>query len=350
MAVLKTIKDILSPIKYSGPYKKKEQTCTYDTDCPEGYVCEKGVCVKKPAPFTPSERAQLPEPPAEEGPRELSREEIAQIARDNPGSSVDLYGNVSPALIGKRGEITEEGKARIHGTEELQAGAGVTSRQRRIDEEAAKQQQEQLRQTFIEVAKGALTDEQLAEIEGAAIDYGQAAGAGLVAVGPSALGTAALARIGGPRAAIFGAIAGATGGFIVAALSNIRGQTTGEFGADKESLTKGITAATAMITLVNDPEVPLSMRMQKIEDFQDILNKIDVAHAKSKRDANEPLNRALGKDGTRELSRFEAFNELGYRQVLIDRFYLAVYNPDPDQAAFSAEELIQMKEVFGEEE
>lgn len=283
--------------------------------------------------FTPS--PQLPTPPEE--PEVLTSEERRNIAEGldpNKSFTVDKFGNVT--------ENTREQQQR-RSMEGTKRALGVKTDSQILAERA---QKEQIRQAFQKASESALTPEQLEEVGGAPIDFEQAAGAGLVAVGPGAATGAVLGGIGGAGVgALPGAALGAVGGFVTAGLANIRGQTSGEFAADKEALTKGITAMNSLITDVNQNPQNAA---QDIELFQQVLNNIDVAHAKTKRDSDEDLNRWLGKDGTRELSRFENFDST-LRQVYINRFYAAIQSPDPNAIAFSVDELEQIQGIVGDE-
>lgn len=274
-------------------------------------------------------RTPIPEPK-----KELTLEERREIAKNAPeGSIIDKFGNVSQPT-------EEEMKKRILGTQELAAGAGVTSAElerRKVSE----QQRQQAIQKAIQLAQqGILSQEELQALGGADIDVSQALGAGAVGAAPGVLAGIATGAIsgavGGPIGIVGGAIIGAIGGFTTAVISNIRGQQSGQFAADRQALSKGITALNSIITDTNrNPQ----NAVQNVELFYKTLSMIDQAHAKTWKDSQEDLNRFLGKDGTQELARFEVFDQQ-LRQLYILRFNTALAQPDPSQVSIPDEELL----------
>lgn len=243
--------------------------------------------------------------------------------------------------------------------ERIKAGGPQTLSVAR-EEEVAQQTaaRKQAIQKAIQLAQqGVLSTEELQALGGADPDIKEALGAGLVGTAPGIIAGAAgglvtgatVGALGGPIGAAGGAVLGAIGGGIGTFLSSVRGnlkaQQSGEYTADRQSLTRGLTALNMLITDTN--QFP-DHAPENILLFQGVLNDIDKAHAKTWKDSQEDLNRFLGNDGTPELARFEAFNTQ-LRQIYIQRFYAAVGNPDPT-ATISQEEMQLMADLIGSEE
>ena len=293
-------------------------------------------------PFPENGREFAPETPTEPIKPELSTTEKSKIAKENVGRAIDKYGNISPPLISESGSPTEEGKQRIFDTQELAAGAGISTRDLQAQQAAQQQRTQRLQQLDILQKEGLLTQEELQNIGGSDINLGEVAGAVALGAAPglaTAAGGFALSATGA------GAVAGvplATIGLIAAGkgaldawnngLSNIRSQQAGEFAVDKDALRKGTTALTQLITDTNT--YPQNAETN-IEAFHNILNGIDMAHAKTWADSQENLNIFQGQDGTPELGKFENFNDF-LRPTITNRFNAAVFNPDPNKAVLTA--------------
>jgi len=199
--------------------------------------------------------------------------------------------------------------------------------------------------------QGLLTPQEMQAIQGASPDIGQALGAGGIGVIPGAAGglatgigagilggaisgAAAGSVVPGIGTVILGA-AGALTGFLIAVKGNIKKQQTEQFAADTLALTKGNTFLRSLITDTNqNPQ----NAPDNIALFYKTLNMIDAAHVKTYRDSQENLNKFLGEDGTVQLARFETFNST-LRAYYINRFNIALNNPDPNQVLLGSEDL-----------
>ena len=117
-----------------------------------------------------------------------------------------------------------------------------------------------------------------------------------------------------------------TGTFIAAFLSNVRGQTSGEFSADKEALKKGLSA---LRSIISDTHRNPQNVFENQALFNEILTSIDMAHQKTWLDSQEDLNRFLGKDGTPELAKFNVFDNV-LKDQLVREMQAAVQTPNPN--------------------
>lgn len=200
-------------------------------------------------------------------------------------------------------------------------------------------------QRLVQAAQaGLLTTEELQQIGGADVDWNQALGAGAVGVIPGLIGGAASGAviggvagvgIGAVPGAIIGAIAGGIGTFLTSTRSNIKGQQTGEFTADREALTKGERYLRSLITDTNqNPQ----NAPENIALFYKTLNMINAAHRKTWADSQETLNIFLGNDGTPQLAKFDVFDTT-MRQYYISQFNTALNAPDPSRILITAEDL-----------
>lgn len=231
-----------------------------------------------------------------------------------------------------------------------QAGAQVSAinQQKRLEQEQATQQAQNL--SLLEQARqGLLTPEQLAQVQGASPDIGQALGAGLLGAGPgfagglATAGAASLVAGGtaaastaflGPGALAVGAAA-ALGTFLFSVRNNIASQQAEEFAADQQVLLKGDKYLRSLITDTNrNPQ----NAAQNIVLFYQTLNMISIAHAKTWQDSQENLNRFLGKDATKELAKFEVFDST-MKNYYIQQFNTAVGAPNPNVNLITIEDL-----------
>lgn len=198
--------------------------------------------------------------------------------------------------------------------------------------------------------QGLLTPQEIQAVAGSGVDVSQAIGAGAVGAVPGLLGGLATGAVAGAiggaatgaaAGAIFGpaalltAGAGAVAGFLIAVRSNIRSQQTDSFAADREALTKGDRYLRSLITDTNQNPQNAG---ENIALFYQTLNMIDVAHAKTYKDSQEDLNNFLGKDGTRELARFEVFDST-MRQYYISQFNTALATPNPGAIIINSQDL-----------
>jgi hypothetical protein len=205
--------------------------------------------------------------------------------------------------------------------------------------------QQRLQQLTQMAQQGLLTPQELQAIQGSNPNYAQAAGAGAVGLLPglaglagglalSASGVGAIAGV--PIAAVSAlSVAGSIAGFIVGAKNSLKGQQTEQFAADKAALTKGQTYLRALITDTNKyPE----HAPENIADFYRALSLIDVAHAKTYKDAHENVNKAIGAGGFDNLAQFEVFDNT-MRDYYINAFNAALANPNPNATLITAEDL-----------
>lgn len=186
-----------------------------------------------------------------------------------------------------------------------------------------------------------LTPQQLQDIQGASPDVGQAIGAGAVqgalagGVAGAGIGAAAGFGIATPVTAPIGAVIGAIAGFINGVRTSVKSQQTDQFAIDQNALTKGQTMLRSLITDTNqNPQ----NAPENIALFYQTLNMIDAAHAKTKKDSSENLNKWLGADGSEQLAKFETFDN-AMRLYYINRFNTALQMPDPSQNMITAEDL-----------
>lgn len=206
---------------------------------------------------------------------------------------------------------------------------------------------------LLEMAQnGLLTPQELQAIQSSNLDMGQALGAGLAGVIPTAgsLAAGGLAGVLGGAAAGAGvgavagmglasiplAIVGAlAGGYLAAVRSNIKGQVSDKFASNNQALTTGQSFLRALITDNNrNPQ----NAPENIALFYKTLNLIDQAHAKTWKDSRKDLNKFLGEDGSQELAQFEIFD--GYlRQYYVAQFENSLSNPNPNNILLAEEDL-----------
>jgi hypothetical protein len=212
--------------------------------------------------------------------------------------------------------------------------------------EAQVANQQRMQQLTQLAAQGLLTSQELAAIQGASPDLGQAAGAGAVGILPGiaagaaggalALGAPSLG-IGAPLGAVIGGAAGAVSGFLIAMRGSIKNQQSEQFASDQAALTKGERYLRALVTDTNkNPQ----NAAENIALFYQTLNMIDMAHAKTFKDSQENLNKFLGEDGTTQLARFEVFDNT-MRQYYIAQFQTALVRPNPNAIIITSEDLIE---------
>lgn len=186
---------------------------------------------------------------------------------------------------------------------------------------------------------GLLTPEEMAAIPGSDLDFGQARNAAILNALPSALGgiatkTLGSSIVGGGAAAGVGAaalplaIAGAAiysiSALVTGYKNSLKGQQGQEFAADTLTLRKGQRYLNALIL---ETKANHSKASQNIVEFQKTLIAIDMAHAKTAKDANEDLNKALGSDGFEKLAEFRIFDDT-MRQNYMSRFEAILAMPD----------------------
>jgi hypothetical protein len=216
--------------------------------------------------------------------------------------------------------------------------------------EALQIQQEQQRiqarnaQLMQMAQQGLLSQAELQNIPGADINWGQAIGAGVVGAIPSALSSKSLSSIAIGAAAgsvipgvgtIAGALIGAgLSGFLTSTKNSIKQQQTGSFTADQTSLIKG---QQYLRVLISDTNKNPQNAPENIELFYKTLSLIDAAHAKTKKDSMESLNKWLGEDGLVQLQKFETFD--GMRSYYINHLQMALMKPDPNISLVTAEDL-----------
>lgn len=212
---------------------------------------------------------------------------------------------------------------------------------------SAGERQVAIQQALDAAQQGIATPEQLAMVQGASPDVGQALGAGAIGAIPGlvggavagAVGGATVGALGGPIGAVAGGVLGAAGGaltsFLSATRSNLASQQTEAFAADQEALRKGDRYLRSLITDTNkNPQ----NAPQNIALFYQTLNMIDAAHAKSYKDSQENLNRYLGKDGTEQLAKFDVFDST-MRTYYIQQFQTALAAPNPNLNLITAEDM-----------
>lgn len=205
------------------------------------------------------------------------------------------------------------------------------------------EQQQRMQQLIQMAEQGLLTPQELQSIQGAEPSFGQAAEAGAIGILPGLIGgtvagAAGGAFVGGVGAipgAIVGGLAGSLTAFIVGAKNSIKGQQTEEFAKDNAALLKGTQYLRALVTDTNKyPE----HAAENIELFYQTLNLIDAAHAKTYKDSQEDLNKALGTGGLKSLSKFEVFDNT-MRQYYVRSFNAALTTPNPNAMILTAEDL-----------
>jgi hypothetical protein len=168
---------------------------------------------------------------------------------------------------------------------------------------------------------------------GAAIIPGLAAGAAAGAIAGAAAGPAAPVTV--PGGAAIGAIVGGVGTFTNAFIGNLRTQQSDFIGREVFNLRDAKSNLRVIIQNTNMGAEPLT----QIEAFNEQLSFVDQAHSNVKQEANEG-KRLLGKDGARELEKFESFYAPGgFRDVIIDQFQQALINPNPNKISIDFDSL-----------
>lgn len=208
------------------------------------------------------------------------------------------------------------------------------------------------------LSQGQITEQELAALEQAPIDWGQALTAGAVNAAPSAITAAAgglLAASGGLAAtgigapAAVGTLAGAGALYAVAKLwggvtSNIKAQQRGEIQAANKVLTNAKSNLRQLRMVVEqDP----SRADEAIGIYQTQMNEVYRAQRKLKLETNGNLNKFM-EDGTQDLAEFDLFlSPGGYADIQRMRLEQALARNAPA----TPEELMAVyNEVYGDME
>lgn len=308
--------------------KNEEQACVA-----RGGIWDANLktCIMPSKQETPSATTtKTPTPPPAQ-PEAIRNEQGALNGVSLPNGSI--YPNMRPEDIAQQMKLQQAKTQLPQGMQEQGTAQNIAINNERLA---------QLTQM---AAQGMLTPQELQAITGNSIDVGQAAGAGLMASVPTAIGGAVAGATAGAIAGssvpiagtLIGAGAGAIGGFLVAMRGNIKEQQSESFAADQAALSKGQMMLRGLITDTNQhPE----NAAENIQLFYQTLNMIDAAHAKTWKDSQENLNRFLGNDGTEQLAKFEVFNST-MRQFYIQRFNTALAQPNPGVNMVTADDLAE---------
>lgn len=318
-----------------GVWNEEGQVCTFPTGISNSQIRAAGSALQQKQPEAP------PQGPPNQ-PQIIRNQDSGKISGVILPDGHTLLGVDPKTLNAVLGKNTPEPTPQ--GTVEASAVGQQANQQQAIQEALAAAQ------------RGIATPEQLALVQGASPDIGQALGAGAIGAVPGLIGGAVAggltgagigaaagavggAGVGAIPGAVVGGIVGAVGGalttFLTSTKSNIAGQQTEEFARDTEALRKGDRYLRALVTDTNrNPQ----NAPQNIALFYQTLNMIDAAHAKTWKDSQENLNRFLGKDGTQELARFEVFDST-MRTYYIQQFQTALAAPNPNLNLVTPEEL-----------
>lgn len=279
--------------------------------------------------------------------KELPLEERQNILKSyGDGYSIDKYGNVTKGTD-RFGNPTQETKDKILRTQSIAASqGGVESPLNEDKRRAAAQQQLQIQQenqaAFQEVQQGLPTQESLQAQQGSNIDESKMIGGVAAGLVPAAVGTALTVGTGGA-----GAVAGIPliSAGIYQIYSSLRGQQSDNYADDKLTLTKGASMLPGLIKSINDPANP--NRQKDILLAGQIFGDIDEAHRRVYLDNQNDLNKWLNADGSRELKRFRIYEEYVKPQLLND-YYLAINNPDPNKINTITQEDYDYAQAMGE--